>query len=352
MLSVASALLSRFALAESISRRDALALVIITLLHLSALVVMAATELDLASQGDIPGHLGAVEFFLARCPAEAFDLRLARRSGMIVALILLSQFKYDKLMMTVNFVDLMIIDPDTSAFLFTIMPRLARAGHRGCAGGDSAAGRSLAALIPSAFVCARVRLAALLCMGALVVLSRPIRPIFTVNSSPRLRVEVRALGGRGGLRIQHAWAPGVGCDRRRSVEGAGRGVQPGRKTSAHHPAARRVELRHHRGARHQGAAGLRGISSRSTARRARWWSRRRRPELVHRVQRADRLVGALVWPLRHILTRIAAGHVARGLPNALRRCGYKTFSLYPGLWRVPRRARLPDHAPASSIIST
>ena len=43
---------------------------------------------------------------------------------MVVTLILLSQFKYDKLMMTVNFVDLMIIDPDTSAFLFTIMPRL------------------------------------------------------------------------------------------------------------------------------------------------------------------------------------------------------------------------------------
>jgi hypothetical protein len=29
------------------------------------------------------------------------------------------------------------------------------------------------------------------------------------------------------------------------------------------------------------------------------------------------------------VTRIAAGHVARGLPNALSRCGYKTFSLYP-----------------------
>src|SRR5205807_2872179 len=29
------------------------------------------------------------------------------------------------------------------------------------------------------------------------------------------------------------------------------------------------------------------------------------------------------------VTRIAAGHVARGLPNSLSRCGYKTFSLYP-----------------------
>jgi hypothetical protein len=29
------------------------------------------------------------------------------------------------------------------------------------------------------------------------------------------------------------------------------------------------------------------------------------------------------------VTRIAAGRVRRGLPQALRRCGYKTFSLYP-----------------------
>jgi len=29
------------------------------------------------------------------------------------------------------------------------------------------------------------------------------------------------------------------------------------------------------------------------------------------------------------VTRLAAGHVERGLPQALRRCGYKTFSLYP-----------------------
>jgi phosphoglycerol transferase MdoB-like AlkP superfamily enzyme len=29
------------------------------------------------------------------------------------------------------------------------------------------------------------------------------------------------------------------------------------------------------------------------------------------------------------VTRIAAGRVSRGLPHSLRRCGYKTFSLYP-----------------------
>ena len=47
MLSVASALLSRLAPSEAISRRDALALAIITCLHVAALVVMTATEFDL-----------------------------------------------------------------------------------------------------------------------------------------------------------------------------------------------------------------------------------------------------------------------------------------------------------------
>ena len=31
----------------------------------------------------------------------------------------------------------------------------------------------------------------------------------------------------------------------------------------------------------------------------------------------------------YFVTRIAAGRVERGLPNSLRRCGYRTFSLYP-----------------------
>jgi hypothetical protein len=33
----------------------------------------------------------------------------------------------------------------------------------------------------------------------------------------------------------------------------------------------------------------------------------------------------------YFVTRIASGRVARGLPTALRRCGYQTFSLYPSL---------------------
>ena len=58
---------------------------------------------------------------LLRRPLTSAALSLA----MIVILILLSQFKHGILMMTVTFVDVMIIDVDTFSFLLTIIPGLA-----------------------------------------------------------------------------------------------------------------------------------------------------------------------------------------------------------------------------------
>src|SRR6202044_2129333 len=55
-----------------------------------------------------------------RRPAVARALSLVMRTG----LVLLSDLKYHVLMMTANFVDLMIIDTDTVSFLFTIYPAL------------------------------------------------------------------------------------------------------------------------------------------------------------------------------------------------------------------------------------
>ena len=63
MLSAASTLLSRLAPAEAISRRDAFALVIITVLHLAALVVMVATELDLATKATFLFAWALLNFF-------------------------------------------------------------------------------------------------------------------------------------------------------------------------------------------------------------------------------------------------------------------------------------------------
>ena len=56
---------------------------------------------------------------------------------MVVVLILLSQFKQDILIMSANFVDVMLIDADTISFLLTVFPELAArvgavAGSRAC----------------------------------------------------------------------------------------------------------------------------------------------------------------------------------------------------------------------------
>ena len=55
--------------------------------------------------------------------------------------------------------------------------------------------------------------------------------------------------------------------------------------------------------------------------------------------------------LSYYVTRIAAGRVERGLPQALRRCGYKTFTLYPayGAFLSARNSRTPPASSASSI---
>ena len=212
MLSAASTLLSRLAPAEAISRRDAFALVIITVLHLAALVVMAATELELATKATFLLAWALLNFFwlaLLRRPVIAGLLSLA----MVVALILLSQFKYDKLMMTVNFVDLMIIDPDTSAFLFTSCRSYA---NRSCS--------VLVIAVPLLMLLWRIdpfrvrmrttALGSTLCMGGLVVLSAAYPADFYGEFFSRDYVSKFA---RSGVEAIYEFAihglAGIGCDR-------------------------------------------------------------------------------------------------------------------------------------------
>jgi hypothetical protein len=123
MLSAASTLLSRLAPSEAVSRRDFATLFLMAALHIAALIIMAVTELDLATK---------VTFLLVWALLNSFWLAALRRPAIaallslafVVALILLSQFKYEKLWMTVNFVDVMIIDQDTVAFLLGVLPQL------------------------------------------------------------------------------------------------------------------------------------------------------------------------------------------------------------------------------------
>src|SRR3954452_19836616 len=91
--------------------------------HLAAIALMLQTENDFGSRTGFLLSWGILNFFwlaLLRRPALSGALSLT----FVVLLILLSRLKHDIVQMTVNFVDLMMIDRDTAAFLFTIFPNL------------------------------------------------------------------------------------------------------------------------------------------------------------------------------------------------------------------------------------
>jgi hypothetical protein len=91
--------------------------------HLAALVIMVRTEADFTSRCGFLLAWGVLNgFFIAllRRPALSGALSLT----LVVVLVLLSRLKHDVVQMTANFVDLMVIDRDSAAFLFTIFPNL------------------------------------------------------------------------------------------------------------------------------------------------------------------------------------------------------------------------------------
>src|SRR6516164_3669295 len=99
--------------------RPALAL----LPHLVAFAIMLATERTVTAMTAFVLAWSILNFSwlaLTRRPVISGALSLL----MMTLLVLLSQFKYHVLMMTANFVDLMIVDTDTVSFLFTIFPGL------------------------------------------------------------------------------------------------------------------------------------------------------------------------------------------------------------------------------------
>ena len=118
-----SALPSGLAPNNAIRCRDKVAFFLIVILNVVALTIMAATEVDLIADATFLLTWTFLNFLwlaLFRRPIVAALVSLE----IVVTLILLSQFKHDKLWMTVDFIDLMVIDQDTSAFLLTAIPSL------------------------------------------------------------------------------------------------------------------------------------------------------------------------------------------------------------------------------------
>jgi phosphoglycerol transferase MdoB-like AlkP superfamily enzyme len=91
--------------------------------HMAALMIMVQTETDFGSRLGFVlawGILNFVFIALLRRPALSGALSLT----LVVVLVLLSRLKHDVVQMTANFVDVMVIDSDSAAFLFTIFPDL------------------------------------------------------------------------------------------------------------------------------------------------------------------------------------------------------------------------------------
>jgi hypothetical protein len=312
------------------SRRDRVALCLAAVLHVGALIVMAATEADLVARAAFLLSWALLNFFwlaLVRRPVVAALLALE----LVVLLTLLSRFKFDKLWMTVDFVDLMIVDRDTSAFLLTAFPSLR--------GWIALAAAATAALLIAAWrldpyrVRARSSLVGgALCMVALIALSlsfpTDLQEDFISRNyvSKFARTGVEAIhefathgylesdaGVTGGLRVAAA-AP---CQAARKLPHI---ILLHDESSFNITAAPGIKVpagyRHHFESLDGKARKLivEGVGGPS------WFT-----EYNVLTGLSARSYGRFATSV----TRIAAGHLGRGLPLSLSRCGYNTFSLYP-----------------------
>lgn len=296
-----------------------------------ALALLIATERTATAMAAFALAWGILNFLLlalTRRPLLSAALSLV----MMAVLVLLSQLKYHVLMMTANFVDLMIVDTDTISFLFTIFPAL-----------RWIVTLSVVALLPILIMAWRFdpfrmrRLTALVllfgCVGSLTILELqfPLQPFEAfyggnlVSFFARTGVDAISELLTHGLMQSDAFA----ADRLNPVPAT---CQPAAKpphiilihdkSSFDIRMAPGIKLPEGYGAHFKSFDGkernflvegnggpswfteynvLEGLSARSFGRFA------------------------------YFVTRIASGRVNRGLPDALRRCGYGTYSLYPAL---------------------
>src|SRR5215475_5826730 len=99
------------------------AIVVTAVIHAAALLLMLWSEsTTIGKAAYVLAWVSLNCFWIAvlRRPAPAAGLSLA----MFIVLVLLSRFKHNVLLMTVSFVDVMVIDHETFAFLLAVFPHL------------------------------------------------------------------------------------------------------------------------------------------------------------------------------------------------------------------------------------
>ncbi|MGE3146640.1 MAG: LTA synthase family protein [Pseudorhodoplanes sp.] len=303
---------------------------IVLLLHLAALTVLFMTEVGLfalALAVLVWLFLNCAWLIVLRRPAIAALLSLI----MVCGLIAVSQFKFGVIWMTANFLDILIIDPDTVAYTLQIFPHLRTALLLAALVGIPAL-LAIWALDP--FRARRLRAGAgaagALSMIGILSLSVPEQPwepfqgINHVSSFFRSgMLSVSELSRQGWIEADEQLSEQLKLLPGRECRSATRpphiimvldessfdvSAVPGVKV----PSGYADHFRSFDGRTRQfGVEGTGGPT---------WYTE------------YNVLTGLSVQSfgkLKFYATRIAAGRVERGLPQVLRRCGYRTFSLYP-----------------------
>jgi hypothetical protein len=327
---ILSALANRLPLPQAVARHGLARVAPVAVFHLAALAVMAWSELAVVPKAVFVLSWGLLNFFwlaLLRRPGLAAALSFS----MFVVLIIISRFKFQVLWMTASFIDVMIIDADTFAFLWLIFPK--------------------------------VRLIAIVA----VVLAIPAGVLIWWLDPFRLRRRIAVLGGATclagivGLSAAYPVNPGeafgddnyVSSFARSGVEAVSaymaQGFLHSDATSAGqfqlamdetcHPSGKRphiILLHDESNFDIRAAPGIKvpdgyGRHFRSFDGKARKFlvEGAGGPSWYTEYNVLSGLSSRSYGRFQFFVTRIAAGRVQRGLPRALRRCGYHTQAIYP-----------------------
>jgi hypothetical protein len=301
-------------------------------LHLGALALMFSSEIGAVAMAVFLLTWGLLNFFwlaVLRRPAVSAALSLV----MIVVLILLSGLKHDIISMTVGFLDLWIINTDTVAFLVSIRPDLAYA----TAGAAVIAVPALALLWSIDPFQVRRRTATggfAACLAGLSCLTYAFPQedweawfgdSFVSKFTRSAATSVAGLLNGGYLESDAAVT-----DRLKTLSGAV--CTPTRKpphillvhdeSSFDIRVLPGVTVPADYGAHFRSLDGKTRRFITENAGGPSWYT-----EYNVLAGLSARSFGRFAY---HV-TQIAAGRVERGLPTALRRCGYRTISIYPAL---------------------
>ena len=340
-----SLIANRLAASRASASRERVALAIVIILHLAALAIMFRYEDDVVPK---------VAFILAWAILNSFWLALLRRPVIarravardLALLVLLSQLKHSVLFMTVNFVDLMIVDQDTLVPAHR-HPGLWKQG-RGRARAAAAADRLalVARSAPRAAIAWRRCPASSRWPADRADLHLPSRSRKRIHNGEYLSKFARSgVTAIAGLSYRAACSKSD-AGRGREAQGAARRIlAAGAQAAAHRDGVRRVELRHHAGARHESAG-------RTTAQHFTSFDGKNRAFVVEGAggpswfTEYNVLAGLSVRSygrFADFVTRIAAGRVERGLPWALRKLRLQDLQLLLLSRGVPQRAQLPGN---------